>query len=252
MSSCFLLAGRYALENKTPVPDASADEQVKSKWLLQQNWTCWLPGESAPRKPEECEDVSSAVPVQSRRPKFNYLQESGFMDYVNRRGLQCINKITGVTQGLDAETGNVKVADRDTSLPATHCVNECYNVNHESAECFECVASVLQNQPDLCPEAIPLATELARAVDCQYCAGFQGQSAPEGKDIEHIWQCITGTVHTSGLSREALMGIIVVAIMVGLTGIILAIYFGRYQPRWKKIMNQEQTLQRRGIDSSMI
>ena len=66
-------------------------------------------------------------------------KEEGFLPYVNERGFQCINKVTGFIQEKD-ENGMMKNPGLDQGFTEEDCVLQCYQTKGTSDSCFDCIS----------------------------------------------------------------------------------------------------------------
>jgi hypothetical protein len=259
-SSCQKLADRYVAETGKTIPAANAPLQERSDWFLTQQWGCILPGETvADFHPRTSSDPATDFCLKNnnaekstvgtsnalvRPPVYNYLKEDGFLDWVNQRGMKCINKIVGNFYGLNTATGNVNAPGPSITPPDSQCWGACFEVTSTSEMCFECVNQTLTQNPSLCPAidiSKPDDQELVRdAVNCHECIGTQGITNSVGATnetvIDNMTKCLNGTIHPP-LSTADIVSIVIGAIFIMVIIIVLAVYYGLIHP---KILKQEQ------------
>lgn len=273
MSSCKILADRYAKEQKLPIPPASASLEEKKKWLYVSQWGCILPGKTLSDfmpndqfdlkgpcylqndKPAPGNQVSSTL--NARPPVLNYLKETGFLAWVNERGLKCVNKIVGNFFGLNTETGLVNVPSVSVTPMQNQCWGSCQNVTSSSSMCFECINQVLQNTPDLCPDLNPNDPNnekvMSQAVDCHFCVSQQGgyvgtAEVPDDNAImNNIFVCVNSSLSTP-LSAAVISVIVIVSVMILTAVIALSVYFGYIKPRQMKNIRERDELIHNGIN----
>lgn len=273
MSSCAILAQRYVKEVPTlpdgsanVIPPANASFADKSKWMLISKWGCLIPPATVP---EMNQDVCKAneppfVPTQNvnqRPPVLNYLQETGFLNWVNERGLKCINKITGNYFGLNLATGAVNTPSPSVSPPMAQCWGPCRSVTDTSSMCFECVNQILAQDPALCDNALNPSNPddeqlIQQAVSCHTCiasqGGFIGQTTPtpipdNDAIMNNMFNCVLGNV-TQPLSVTAIVLIVILGVMLLTAAIILGVYFGVIEPKLKKKQAQDQVIIQKGYN----
>lgn len=264
-SSCQALAQRYVQETGQALPSATAPTDLRSNWLLTQTWGCVPPGGTYPDDfhadltyCQQFNNPPKAAPGQpntalTRPPLFNYLEETGFLHWVNQRGLQCVNRIVGNFYGFNAATGNANLPSVSVSPPDSQCWGACFQVTSASDMCFECINQTLLAQPSLCPQLNPANPEdetlIRDAVNCHECIGSQSTFVPKNGSattpdetamVDQVWRCITGTVPPPLTAAEiaviALVGVFVLVMVV-----VLAVYYGYLHP---KVMRQEQERRR--------
>lgn len=259
VSSCALLARRYVAEGGPAIPVAEAPTAVRSDWLLTQTWGCIPPGRTLAdfsADPKVCQATNDPPPpptttttttstALTRPPMFNYLQEAGFLHWVNQRGLQCVNRIVGNFYGLNLATGNANTPGVSVSPPDSQCWGACFQVTSASDTCFECVNQTLTAHPDLCPQLDPTHPDdenlIRDAVNCHECIGTQGTLAPatsvnETALVNHMWQCVVGEVRAP-LSTADLVTVVLIAVFVAVLATVLGVYYGYFHPR---IVRKEQ------------
>jgi hypothetical protein len=167
--ACVSLAKKYADETKHPIPQIDETVEVRSDWLVHQNWCCQDPktltlhcddddGKSVGGKQKTnkfCNTSIIAVPDPLPHTTFTnvegipmtHLQETGFLAWVNESGMQCINKLTGIINGYTVDHGvEYKEAGQDVPYIKSYCHAACYNVTAGQESCFECIAQVLEDE----------------------------------------------------------------------------------------------------------
>ncbi len=269
MSTCKQLAERYATEENKPIPPRTASFEEKQAWLYTAKWGCIPPGESAfVEGLDACKEVNDrpaptagSSNLASRPPVLNKLQESGFLHWVNQRGYQCINRLTGTFYGLDEKTGLAKVPGPDQSNVDSKCWGACYQATSASDMCVECVVQQLTDDSSLCPQIDVSDSKndflIKEAIACHECIGTQNRfeqkaGSPAGTaDLEkmqdRVWDCLTGSVRAP-LSTADLVLIIVGAVFVATVAVTLGVYFGVIRPRAKRHMAEQEVLRQKGID----
>lgn len=279
MTSCQRLANSYANRAEgQPLPSADADDQVRQNWFYRAQWGCLDPqGQFRPdtnptgQFPQtgycyENYDPPAANPnsttnvsgVFRRPPPLNKLQEEGFLAWVNERGRQCINKITGKFYGLDPNTGLVKEPDQNTPPPPVNCAGICLTATTDSDQCFQCIASVLEKDPTQCPalaaeKEFTVTDMLKESLGCMECIGdrsvkYSDNEAENRKQsLDQVWNCLTGNV-SAPLSTDAILAIVLVSVLVVTVLVALAVYFWGIQPRLQRKQAEQAKLRAQGID----
>lgn len=255
MSTCKKLAEQYATESGIAIPPITASVEEKQNWLLISEWGCIPPGTTTVLTSPACKDQndkqSDSTNVTVRPPMLNYLQESGFLHWVNQRGMQCINGMVGRFYGLNTNTGTSNSPGPSVSPPNSRCWGACYLATTESSMCFECVKEVLLADPSVCPALDmhnPANENMVRdSIGCHECIANQSKfiqsasSPPNTPDLNammnNIWKCITGTVPKS-LSDVDIIVIVIISVFVSAVAITLGLYFGYFHP---KIVKSEAT-----------
>jgi hypothetical protein len=217
MSTCKELAKRYANETKKNIPNRDETDDIKQKWLYQSEWKCYQNGEfKDPSNCDVCVDVNNNIvdckspSMAKHKPRFNFLNETGFLHWVNQRGFQCINRITGNFFGIDEKSGDTKVPSIDVPYPNALCSDVCFGIQSKKGDkCFECIKNALKSDPSLCP-GINIDNEedkniLHDSVNCHECIGTQSKyfekTDEKGEKVEdvtkslhNLWDCIDGVV----------------------------------------------------------
>jgi len=280
MPSCKGLAERYAAEENKPIPPSNASQEVKNNWLLIEEWGCIPPGTTEfitrdlclpdpPTGPKIRPGMNDPDPppppasnLGSRPPVLNVYRESGFLAWVNERGLQCINRIVGNFYGLNTETGQANRPGPSTTPPDSQCWGACYNATTDSEMCFECIKTILTNDPSRCPAISatnPADENLIRdSISCHECIGSQAafiqsqaqDAAPETPDLdamtENVWRCVTGTVKP-GLSETVIILIVVLVVFIAAVALTLGLYFGYFHPKILKSEARRLQLAQAGL-----
>lgn len=284
MSSCQSLAKRYVRETGNTVPDATASEEAKQLWLLTQEWGCAPPGSqpgtfiaadvcigSNVTGAEGVNNKAAPAPsgdnirstLATRPPALNVLKEEGFLHWVNQRGFQCINRIVGNFYGLNYNTGLANAPGPSITPPDSQCWGACFNATSDSEMCFECINTVLDQNPSLCPEINvkdPGDETLIRdAVSCHECVGSQSafiQSTAPGAQpgdpdnpaiLNQVWKCITSTLNP-GLTALDIMLIVIAAVIVVAVAVTLGLYYGYFHPRMLRSEARRSNLESVGLN----
>jgi hypothetical protein len=267
--ACVNLANEYGKLGYT-IPSKDSPIKERSDWLLTQQWCCRQmvqPYEIKCNTPDNdiCSKQENFTPaVKDSDGKIiqnstidlkggiptTILKESGFLAWVNDRGMKCINLITGsinIWPVIDPE-GEYKEPGSDTGFQESFCNGACYNVKPDQETCFECIKDVLED-PDpspskkllqtVCPALYDPAnninevdTELMKtSVECHACIASKSTglitSKPKmsmfGKEeytsvynssgFENIWGCITGHFPVR-FSVGAIIGIVFLIIIL--------------------------------------
>jgi hypothetical protein len=249
--ACQNLATRYATETGNTIPNSTASVDVRGVWLLQQEFGCVEPDGTVnylpPTDGKSCENTSVYVsPYQMTGVPRTQLKESGFLAWVNERGMQCINRLTGLFTDV-ANIPNVSV-----SQPMTYCNTACYNVLAGNQTCLQCIKQTLEdpanNLQDACPALFnggsikTVDTNLMNeSLSCHGCIGNNSnnltipvQTVVDGVNVlssrynesafNMIWGCVSGSF-PSQLSVGAIIGIVIACIIVVII-VIVGGYFG--------------------------
>ena len=260
--ACQQLAATYASSTAHPIPATDADiETVRGPWLITRQFGCQpSPDFVINMNTDECAAVmqpAAAGPGQttafvSAGAPLVIIQETGFLAWVNERGLQCINKVTGLVNRAPVVNGTpYKDPGIDKAFLPTFCNKECYNVLPDQIGCFECVKAALENPAndltETCPAlwngSTPVDTGLMQqSLQCHACIANKSaslvtttstqdskgntvysQTYNEGS-FNNIWTCVTGD---NGLSAGAIAGITLgiaafLALVIG-----LSVYFAK-------------------------
>ena len=266
MSTCRELSEQYAKETGINTPASNAPIYPdRSDWLLTQTWSCQFEEskgvykESSDKKVYD--NIAVTVPATGDQPSdttvlgvpMTILQEDGFLDWVNQRGMGCINKVTGIVNTHPYGDGvPYTEPDIDTPYPVSRCSSACYNVSADQETCFECVKNALEQNEltKLCPALYNGDTiktvdtsVMKKSLGCHTCIAtnshgltvatshidenghlaFETTYDPTGFD--RIWGCVTGNVSTP-LSEGAIVGIIIgcmVAVALLVVGLVILI-----------------------------
>lgn len=157
---CQLIETKYRRDTKSQVY-TSVLPADRSNYLLKQERGHKVDGKF----------VAGPAPNVQRENTFNLgqpvTQETGFLDYVNRFGFQCINKITGHVHDTD-ENGMVKTPNGVNAPVKEDCVLSCYQVRGNSKECFNCIAAsqYISRCPFQTNDTDEIAQTLKEAVQC--------------------------------------------------------------------------------------
>lgn len=272
MSSCKGLAERYASETGKAIPSSDASFDTKNNWLYTQEWKCILPGTTKVLDHDQCMLENDRKPpdrpksdLATRPPVYNYLEEDGFLAWVNERGLKCINGIVGNYYGLNTKTGNSNTPGPSVSPPNSQCWGTCFKATSDSETCFECINQVLLDDPTRCPSINPKnpddQTLMRDAVSCHECVGIQGgfiqskaaNAKPGDPDLDamltQIWRCITGKVG-GGFSSTDIIVVVVASVFVLAVAITLGLYFGYFHPRIVASQQKKAKFQSLGLRES--
>ena len=298
--SCTPLVKKYedymstVANSPQPLPEASAPVQERLTWLLKQNWYCVDEQNGNSIHPEqECKtlpqtvDVYDAADFEGGTPSSkkevkngisaHYLEEKGFLDWVNKRGSRCLNRITGKAvahnfRGSDGKGVPYEPPGRDRPFPKSYCAGACFNPNPDQVTCFECVKQVLETESSVDSELLEACPELydgktttqvdtdliQQALQCHQCIGdrFNGLVSEVKNDngtvtneynpkrFDELWGCVTGDIKGS-LSAGGLTAIIFVSIFV--FGLIVAcVMWNRYKRKTQEKSRQQQLVQNYG------
>lgn len=240
MSSCQSLAQRYAAETNNPIPPRSATTEIKSNWLLKQTWGCKLPNGTFLDNQQQCfEELGNQPNDQDYKPFINFLQEEGFLAWVNDRGLKCINRIVGRFYGFNEKTGTSNEPSPTVTPPDSQCWGACYNATENSEMCFECVKQVLQSTPSLCPQINvndPQDDNLLKdSITCFDCISLSGgfvsipNTSPVQPDndaiIDNLWNCVTGSLPNT-LNTTDIILIVLGSIFILSALIFVGVWYG--------------------------
>jgi len=265
MSSCRQLAERYASETGNPIPASDANTEVKQNWLLTSNWGCIPPGQTEVLPSVRCftenDKDDNKTNVAVRPPVLNYLQETGFLHWVNQRGLQCINRMVGTFYGLNTATGLANRPGPSISPPDVQCWGACFQATTASDMCFECVKETLLANPTICPQldmTNPANENMVRdSIACHECIALQSsfiplQNAPAATPDQeamtnNVWRCITGTV-PKRLSTQDIIIIVVVSVFIVTIALTLGIYYGYFHPKILKRETRRIQLESKGLN----
>jgi len=222
-SACGSLVDDYVKTSGKTQPADSAATEDKRNWLLEFKWECWdgtqlqtkggalAPPGTDPNAHDPCENATTRHPLTK-------LTETGFLAFVNERGLRCVHAIQGRIKGVDPTTGALQQPGLDHPVPAAHCMEECANVYGGSPQldaCADCVVKYrdrplhgyqrdgstpwVANDATACPafagvsdaEVKRQTKEALRCTDCQ--GEFLLRHKPTGDqdpDFVHAWQCL--------------------------------------------------------------
>jgi hypothetical protein len=178
------------------------------------------------------------------------IRETGFLAWVNERGMQCINSLTGIVDRTPIDdTHPYEDVGLTKKFPKTYCVAECTNALPSSTDCFNCIKSTLENpdnKDDLmgaCPAlwngSDPVDTQLMQdSLTCHTCVGSKSanlvrtSSTTDAKgnvifshtynpaSFDTMWTCVSGA--SSGLSAGAIAGIVIgIVVFLVLMGVLI-------------------------------
>ena len=196
--ACKKLAAKYAA-NHTPIPSSDTDIQTRMDWLLTQEWGCVQNGTEY-YDSTICDDTDDRN--LSHHLSKTRLKEAGFLHWVNTRGMQCINKLTGVINTLPVDQhGHYQIPGKDVAYPETYCSGPCYNANPDSDSCFECVKKTLENTDlrvgDLCPDLYDGSNKvdvdlMKESLECHSCIAQKSKNL-QISTVVHDPNCKTRT-----------------------------------------------------------
>jgi hypothetical protein len=205
--ACKKLAAKYA-SNHTPIPSTDTDIQTRMDWLLTQKWGCVHDGEVHYGTTCEEDDRTYMSHDPSKHLSKTRLKESGFLHWVNTRGMQCINKLTGVINTLPDRDGKYQIPGQDVEYPKTYCSGQCYNANPDSETCFECIKETLETNDDivhLCPDLYDgskikkVDVDLIKSsLECHSCIAQKSKNL-QISTVAHDPNCTTTDVHHNSI-----------------------------------------------------
>ncbi len=172
----------------------------------------------------QCHNISDGDPVFK-------LHQSGFLSWMNERGRQCINHITGVFHQVKADGNGGYTYDVPTSSTpgsTTHeCWSECMVLSRDGSDnssCITCIMNQLNHRPELCVG--PISKELMTDVlDCQLALVPEMLDTTSELSYPQIWSILTtDKPHPRKLSTTLLVVIIVVTII---TVILVAVAYNQ-------------------------
>ena len=270
--SCQLLANRYALEKKdSPIPSSDASVDDRQAWLLQQTWCCQYNSVDKGNNYVDCDPKSCAkaqvyvspinkIGSTDPDPKTGgyytgaaqtILHETGFLAWVNERGLQCINKVVGRANAIPAPNSNVEYKIPGPSVPFEkgYCSAPCYNVLPNQIECYECIKNTLEDKKitgderkrldGICPalyngiDITEVDTELMQqSLSCHSCVASNSTNLTNSVQVSpgvyqtttnedaftQLWGCVSGSFPfqwTSAMTIGVVVGVIVLTIVLG-------------------------------------
>ncbi len=210
-------------ETKQMMPALSASTSDKTNWLLTENWKCYVGGTSY--------DMSNCHNVNDAEPVFK-LHQSGFFSWINERGMQCINHITGVfTQVKDNSSGGYTYQPPSATSSGTsphECWQECMYVTREKSAtepCVNCIMLQLSSKPSLCVPSITREM-MTDTIECQMMLIPELLTEEAEIDFPQVWHILqTDSLKSGGLDTTTLILIIVFSIVGALITYIL---FDRY------------------------
>jgi hypothetical protein len=125
---CQVMAAAYSRDTGEPTYQNVTDRET---WLYSNDYGYMENGEfKSGTAPDRTLYANLAKPVS---------KEEGFVPYVNERGFQCINKITGHIQEKD-ENGMTKNPGLNQAFTQEDCVLQCYQTKGTSDSCFDCIS----------------------------------------------------------------------------------------------------------------
>jgi hypothetical protein len=232
--------------------------------LYTSQWGCYIPGQAdfvpVSATCREFLDKPPTVPPTNPKPFLNYLQEDGFVAWVNERGLKCVNRVTGLFVGLNKETGVANEPGPSVTPPDSQCWGACWYVTDTSDMCFECVMQQVEKNPSLCPSVDvnnPDDTSLLQeSTNCHTCLALQSGNifkndangdpvADNEAQTDKLYKCITGSVGGQLISTPALIALIVVGVFLVVLALILGLWYGVYRPRHLKRQKQLDRLRQK-------
>lgn len=211
--SCTRLVADYIREKGLP-ETLPTTLQARKDFLLQSRWDCVGQG---------CDPQTNAS--RQKQLKQNKLVETGFLAWVNRRSLGCINRIRGLTVGLDEKTGFI-----GTGNTTSACEGICSNVSLTADECFACAKSHLDQCVDETQQRIVWQDYfLKEGAECLTCFGQHTEGLQDTS--EKSWGCITGDLvatadRVTPMSTTTLTIIIVACVIIAIfliVGIVLLV-----------------------------
>lgn len=251
--ACQELAQIYGAQ-VSPIPPADSPiDPTRSQWLIDRKYCCqYGPDHIISCDPAVCAQEKQTVGQGSQAftvqgIPLTIIQESGFLAWVNERGMQCINKLTGIVDPTPVTNGHpYQDPGKDKAFQPTYCVDECYNVTPNQTNCFTCIKNALEDNisvlQNICPAFYSNGQMIANAdvlmqksLQCHSCVANNSTNLiSTSKNIDakgntvfiqtynagafnNIWSCITG----GGLSVGAIVGITIASFIV-----VIALFLG--------------------------
>lgn len=279
--ACVDLAKEYALSMGKPIPRTNSSIDTKVDWLLTNKWCCQIDDVVNGKKDyiechkETCAHHVITIPkvgqqkedVNLKGAPLTYLKETGFLAWTNERGMQCINKVTGLITNYNRADGvPYKEADLTNEYKPSHCTNVCNNLQPNSDTCFECIKHAIEDDTKhfiqgICPAlyngtTIPIvdtklikdsvachssiadhsknATKTTSYIDDNSKARYKTEYNPDA--FENMWGCITGDFPVR-FSIGGYIGItILVVFLLIRIGVAIYLYF---RTNAKKVISKD-------------
>jgi hypothetical protein len=228
--ACKRLLTEYVKETGKTLPALESTEDIKKKWLLSEDWKCYVGTRAY--------NLSScyAIDGTSTSDPVYKLNEDGFLPWINERGRKCINHVTGeFYQTVKQSDGSyVYQSPGITTTPSsTHeCWAECMHVSRGSPttdkECVTCIMNYLQTNPSACVSPIT-KNEMLDSLVCQQQIAQEILDSTQTVRYDKIWYLFKqGTPKPALVSRGTLLGIclgVVAALIIAL--VILSAWLHR-------------------------
>ena len=209
--ACVTLVKLYVAENvNKPVPIRDIDttdadwQTLREEWLKTDEWTCYDP--ISKNFTINCENVEEPVyfihntEPEERRPIVykgkarSFLKQTGFMNWINQRGGQCINHVTGLLTPYDKEW-NFLTPSQTVGHPLRYCTKECLRYTSTSDPCFVCVKKVLEDPieyPFTIKKTDPNNSDQSVNIETQnqYCTQYETTAANKTLNTDDIRQAV--------------------------------------------------------------
>lgn len=144
-STCEALGERYARESGDPIPANNDNVDALDTWLFRDVDRCI----DSDGKFTDAEPPCSSTQVHG-------FKQDGFIAWLNERGFQCVNKITGRIHDPDKPPGPSQAP------PKSACSPQCLQYN--SKTCMDCVQQILKDDPNRCPTSD--VNTVSQCVEC--------------------------------------------------------------------------------------
>jgi hypothetical protein len=210
------------------MPQLTDTDANKLNWLLTENWKCYVNNKGYDM--DQCHQISDADPVFK-------LHQSGFLSWMNERGRQCINHITGVfhpvNQASDGSYTYTAPSATNTGTTTHECWQECMTVSRAGTDnepCVKCIMDQITLKPSLCVSS--LSKELMTDVlDCQMALVPEMLDDSSELSYPQIWSILTSDAPRPKTLSTTMLIIIIVVVVVGSLLFVIAYNQFIYHPR---------------------
>jgi hypothetical protein len=195
------------------MPLLTAPNEEKLQWLLTENWKCYVGGSGY--------DLSQCHTLSAGDPVFK-LHQAGFLSWLNERGRQCVNHVTGkfhqVTTNSNGHYQYIPPSATSSGTTTHECWQECLVPN--SSKCISCVVNQVHLHPDMCVTGITEAI-MKDALTCQ--ASLASEMVSESYDIDYprMWATLQSKPGKKRLSPALVTIIIILALVILVTSLIV-------------------------------
>jgi len=207
--ACKRLLAEYVKETGKVLPALESTEDIKKKWLLSEDWKCYV-GTRA-YELSNCHTIDNS---STQDPVYK-LNEDGFLAWINERGRKCINHVTGEFYQTVKQPDGTYVyqgPSASTAPSSTHaCWDKCMHVSRGNSttdnECVACIIKYLQTNPSACITPIT-RDQMLDSLICQQQIAQEILDSTQTVRYDKIWYLFKqGTAKKPTLDRGTMLAI---------------------------------------------